>query len=97
MNKAFCAFHQEDSKQRCTVATGNWGCGAFGGNPAVKFLVQLMAASQAERPIFYFTFDDLQFARLIHEVTCDLSDDMFFTLLMFIGYFVLVPVFINFQ
>ncbi|KAG0324438.1 hypothetical protein BGZ99_001820 [Dissophora globulifera] len=27
------------------IATGNWGCGAFGGHLQLKFLIQLMAAS----------------------------------------------------
>jgi len=69
LNKAYCGFRPDPSEQLCTVATGNWGCGAFGGNPGVKFLIQLMAASEAKRPIFYFTFDDFKLARLIYEVT----------------------------
>ncbi|KAK7405963.1 hypothetical protein VNO78_07575 [Psophocarpus tetragonolobus] len=39
------------------VATGNWGCGAFGGDPEVKAIIQWIAASQALRPfIAYYTF-----------------------------------------
>ncbi|KAL6582014.1 hypothetical protein OROMI_006028 [Orobanche minor] len=39
------------------VATGNWGCGAFGGDPQVKVVIQWLAASQARRPfISYYTF-----------------------------------------
>ncbi|XP_073225078.1 poly(ADP-ribose) glycohydrolase 1-like isoform X4 [Cicer arietinum] len=39
------------------VATGNWGCGAFGGDPEVKTIIQWLAASQAQRPfIAYYTF-----------------------------------------
>ncbi|XP_027361289.1 poly(ADP-ribose) glycohydrolase 1-like isoform X4 [Abrus precatorius] len=39
------------------VATGNWGCGAFGGDPEVKTIIQWLAASQALRPfIAYYTF-----------------------------------------
>lgn len=39
------------------VATGNWGCGAFGGDPEVKVVIQWLAASQAQRPfILYYTF-----------------------------------------
>ncbi|XP_061989385.1 poly(ADP-ribose) glycohydrolase 1-like isoform X2 [Rosa rugosa] len=39
------------------IATGNWGCGAFGGDPEVKAIVQWLAASQARRPfISYYTF-----------------------------------------
>ncbi|XP_073219894.1 poly(ADP-ribose) glycohydrolase 1-like isoform X2 [Cicer arietinum] len=39
------------------VVTGNWGCGAFGGDPEVKTIIQWLAASQAQRPfIAYYTF-----------------------------------------
>ena len=40
------------------VATGNWGCGAFGGNPYLKSLIQLMAAAETGRDVAYFTFGD---------------------------------------
>ncbi|KAH9619072.1 hypothetical protein KSS87_001881 [Heliosperma pusillum] len=40
------------------IATGNWGCGAFGGDPEVKTVIQWLAASQAFRPfIAYYTFE----------------------------------------
>ncbi|XP_050203424.1 poly(ADP-ribose) glycohydrolase 1 [Mercurialis annua] len=46
--------HVED---RIGIATGNWGCGAFGGDPEVKAIIQWLAASQALRPfILYYTF-----------------------------------------
>ncbi|XP_022858837.1 poly(ADP-ribose) glycohydrolase 1-like isoform X1 [Olea europaea var. sylvestris] len=39
------------------IATGNWGCGAFGGDPEVKTIIQWLAASQALRPfVLYYTF-----------------------------------------
>lgn len=28
------------------IATGNWGCGAFGGDPELKSVIQWLAASQ---------------------------------------------------
>ena len=37
------------------VATGNWGCGASGGDPEMKALIQLMAAAEAGRDVAYFT------------------------------------------
>ncbi|KAL2487629.1 Poly(ADP-ribose) glycohydrolase 1 [Forsythia ovata] len=38
------------------IVTGNWGCGAFGGDPEVKVIIQWLAASQALRPfILYYT------------------------------------------
>ena len=38
LNKAYCGYMTSDlyptpSGQSMAVATGNWGCGAFGGNP----------------------------------------------------------------
>jgi hypothetical protein len=37
LNKAYCGYmtsdlHPTPSGQNMAVATGNWGCGAFGGN-----------------------------------------------------------------
>ena len=41
------------------VATGNWGCGAFGGDPRLKMLVQWVSASVAGVSCLqYFTFGD---------------------------------------
>ncbi|KAF2325640.1 hypothetical protein GH714_031566 [Hevea brasiliensis] len=46
-----------DHKDKIGIATGNWGCGAFGGDPELKTIIQWLAASQALRPsIFYYTF-----------------------------------------
>jgi poly(ADP-ribose) glycohydrolase len=28
------------------ISTGNWGCGAFGGDPEIKSMIQWLAASQ---------------------------------------------------
>ncbi|KAL2922419.1 Poly(ADP-ribose) glycohydrolase 1 [Bienertia sinuspersici] len=33
-------------KSDAGIATGNWGCGAFGGDPEVKTVIQWLAASQ---------------------------------------------------
>ena len=39
------------------IATGNWGCGAFGGDPHLKSMLQWMAASYAGCPgLLYYTF-----------------------------------------
>ncbi|CAB4319302.1 unnamed protein product [Prunus armeniaca] len=46
-----------DNEDDVGIATGNWGCGAFGGDPEVKTIIQWLAASQALRPfISYYTF-----------------------------------------
>lgn len=41
------------------VATGNWGCGAFGGDPQLKSMLQWVAASSCKCPaLIYYTFKD---------------------------------------
>ena len=61
LNKAFVGFsnHCAISGQLQAVATGNWGCGAFGGDVRLKFLIQLLAASENERDMAYFSFGDV--------------------------------------
>ena len=42
-----------------TISTGNWGCGAFGGNHELKFFEQWIAASYAGvKRLDYYTFGD---------------------------------------
>ena len=42
-----------------TIATGNWGCGVFGGNHELKFIQQWIAASLAKlERLDYYTFGD---------------------------------------
>ncbi|XP_056161280.1 poly(ADP-ribose) glycohydrolase 1-like isoform X1 [Syzygium oleosum] len=49
--------HIPDDEDNIGVVTGNWGCGAFGGDPELKSMIQWLAASQALRPfISYYTF-----------------------------------------
>ena len=47
-----------DTDSCLAVATGNWGCGAFGGDKSLKAVIQLMAAAVAGRDVIYFTFGD---------------------------------------
>ncbi|CAF3691399.1 unnamed protein product [Adineta steineri] len=56
--KAYTCFRIPNSMQhlRFGVATGNWGCGAFNGNREVKSIIQLIAASEANRSLIYATF-----------------------------------------
>lgn len=44
-------YHRMEQENNIGVATGNWGCGAFGGDPEVKTIIQWLAASQV---ILYF-------------------------------------------
>eukprot|EP00795_Rhopilema_esculentum_P013152 gene13152-3945_t len=59
LNKAHCAFQSIDNLDFLpAVATGNWGCGAFGGDARLKALIQLIAAAVSSRDLIYFTFGD---------------------------------------
>lgn len=64
LNKAFAGFHHPcrgaEPSKLVAVATGNWGCGAYQGDPRLKCLLQLMAAAVAGRDLVYFTFGDQQ-------------------------------------
>ncbi|XP_024312390.1 poly(ADP-ribose) glycohydrolase 1 isoform X3 [Brachypodium distachyon] len=67
-------FQDSNTKNNCPsvssdecigVSTGNWGCGAFGGNPEIKSMIQWIAASQACRPfVNYYTFEAASLRRL---------------------------------
>lgn len=69
LDKAFCGFSfriagdNPESNGMRPVATGNWGCGAFGGNKRLKTLLQWMSASMAGRPLKYYSFRDHSFSR----------------------------------
>ncbi|EDO41019.1 predicted protein, partial [Nematostella vectensis] len=63
LDKAYCGFYSPgDSRNLPAIATGNWGCGAFGGDSRLKGLLQMMAASAANRDLVYFTFGDSELA-----------------------------------
>ncbi|CAN4095620.1 unnamed protein product [Withania somnifera] len=58
-----------DNQHEIGVVTGNWGCGAFGGDPQLKAMLQWIAASQAMRPfILYYTFG-LEALQMLDQVT----------------------------
>lgn len=47
------------------VATGNWGCGVFKGDPELKAIIQWVAASAAGCPVVvYHTFGDRRMSRV---------------------------------
>lgn len=58
LNKAFVGFYHGLSSPAPAVASGNWGCGAFRGEPHLKSLLQLIVCAHINRPLYYFTFKD---------------------------------------
>lgn len=51
----------------CSIATGNWGCGAFGGDPQLKSILQWIAASEAGcKELLYCTVDHPDLGELKH-------------------------------
>ncbi|XP_071485165.1 poly(ADP-ribose) glycohydrolase-like [Diadema antillarum] len=75
LNKAYCGFCGDNAapEHLPAVATGNWGCGAFGGDKRTKGLLQLMAAAMAGRDVAYFSFGDKELCddmAAMHEFLC---------------------------
>ncbi|XP_019939188.2 poly(ADP-ribose) glycohydrolase-like isoform X1 [Paralichthys olivaceus] len=70
LNKAYCGFArpEEQSQYLAAVATGNWGCGVFGGDKRLKALLQMLAAAEAGRDVAYFTFGDSQLMTDVHNM-----------------------------
>eukprot|EP00742_Colponemidia_sp_Colp-10_P006109 GILJ01006537.1.p1 GENE.GILJ01006537.1~~GILJ01006537.1.p1 ORF type:complete len:444 (+),score=56.87 GILJ01006537.1:167-1333(+) len=51
------------------IATGNWGCGLFGGDPQLKSMLQWITTSIVGRPMHYYTFRDRRLPQLQEVVT----------------------------
>ncbi|OWK07893.1 PARG, partial [Cervus elaphus hippelaphus] len=73
---AYCGFLRPgvSSENLSAVATGNWGCGAFGGDARLKALIQILAAAVAERDVVYFTFGDAELMRDIYSMHTFLTE-----------------------
>jgi poly(ADP-ribose) glycohydrolase len=56
INKARAGW-QRDARN-LSVATGNWGCGAFLGDPPLKAILQWLAASTEGRSMRYYSFGE---------------------------------------
>ena len=61
--KAYVGFNlinfddKDVAKMEKTISTGNWGCGAFGGDYELKFIQQWLAATYAGvEKLYYYTF-----------------------------------------
>jgi len=70
LNKAYCGFHPLDGvpEHKSAVATGNWGCGAFGGNFVLKAVIQMMVCCRVNRQLVYFTFRNFPLKNTIETI-----------------------------
>eukprot|EP01113_Clastostelium_recurvatum_P049962 TRINITY_DN9347_c0_g1_i1.p2 TRINITY_DN9347_c0_g1~~TRINITY_DN9347_c0_g1_i1.p2 ORF type:complete len:240 (-),score=63.97 TRINITY_DN9347_c0_g1_i1:1571-2290(-) len=90
LNKAYCGFYvplpdvdvdadvamkDVEAAKLAPVATGHWGCGVFGGDKALKSILQWAAASVVGREIVYFTFADDIFANLMASIIKIFTDN----------------------
>jgi poly(ADP-ribose) glycohydrolase len=74
LNKAYVGFRHELLAKAPAVASGNWGCGAFGGEATLKSLIQLMVCCYCGRDLAYFTFGDDELRDQIYEMYSFLKD-----------------------
>lgn len=52
------------------LATGNWGCGVFGGDVQLKFVIQWLAASRGGRTeMHYFPFDKTELIKILPQLS----------------------------
>ena len=56
LDKARAGFRRD--ARNLPVATGNWGCGVFGGDPVQKAVIQWLAASAEGRAVRYYPYGD---------------------------------------
>ncbi|XP_065364267.1 poly(ADP-ribose) glycohydrolase isoform X2 [Calliphora vicina] len=68
LNKAYVGFSTSLTTLAPGVASGNWGCGAFGGEATLKALLQLMACTVTTRPLVYFTFGNEELRDQVHKM-----------------------------
>ena len=75
LTKAYCSFMSTETtpcRRPMATATGNWGCGAFGGDKRLKAVLQWLAASAAGRDVVYFTFEDTSLQEDLHILQLEL-------------------------
>ncbi|KAL6065054.1 poly(ADP-ribose) glycohydrolase [Balamuthia mandrillaris] len=74
LNKAYAGFSVPEegiytaTKALKPIATGNWGCGIFKGDPQLKAIIQVIAAAQCGRSIKYFAFEQSQLPSQLHSL-----------------------------
>lgn len=57
LDKALAGFRYKDSPEFTEVVTGRWGCGVFGGDDELKFIIQWLAASACKKSMVYLLWE----------------------------------------
>jgi poly(ADP-ribose) glycohydrolase len=70
LTKAWAGFDVSDAPS--DLATGNWGCGVFGGDPELKSIIQWLACCRAGKTMNYFPFDNERIFRRFPQLAEDL-------------------------
>eukprot|EP01126_Amoeba_proteus_P009090 TRINITY_DN13450_c0_g3_i1.p1 TRINITY_DN13450_c0_g3~~TRINITY_DN13450_c0_g3_i1.p1 ORF type:complete len:119 (+),score=37.24 TRINITY_DN13450_c0_g3_i1:258-614(+) len=76
--KAYSGFYMRNpttTAQISPIATGNWGCGSYGGHPELKAIIQWMAASKAGRDLVYHTYNKITLAQGLTNLKLEFSKD----------------------
>lgn len=68
LKKAIIAFKLSRFMPYQIIATGNWGCGAFGGDPELKLIIQWLAASILQKNIIYCQYEQIELPNKINEL-----------------------------
>jgi poly(ADP-ribose) glycohydrolase len=66
LTKAWAGFALPNAPSE--IATGNWGCGVFGGDPELKSIIQWLACSRAGKTMNYFPFDNARVLQQLPEL-----------------------------
>jgi len=74
--KAYTAFRdvRPFPGAKLTIATGNWGCGVFGGDVQLKSILQLIAAGHCKVPLLlYYTYGNQALCDALTAIVKDLA------------------------
>ena len=65
--KAACAFKPLNEDDKSIFISGQWGCGVFNGDPSLKGLIQIIAATLVNRPIHLVNMTS-EVKRILHYI-----------------------------
>jgi poly(ADP-ribose) glycohydrolase len=74
LTKVYCGVSDWTGIEKKTLVTGNWGCGAFGGDLQMKSLIQILAAAEADRNLIYHAFNQIEFSEDLKNLLKTISE-----------------------